>query len=166
MQRLQATIDGGPTQRCAREVLDAVPPVIWFIRREMRSHRRGLSLPQFRALSLIQRQPSGTLSAVADHLGSSLPSASRLVQGLVEKGLLERTGCAKDRRQCALAITDVGEEVLNNAWAATQDRLSDELQKLSPSQRQTIADAMLSLKGIFGALGLYDGAKTAPLNSR
>jgi DNA-binding MarR family transcriptional regulator len=159
MQRLQATIDGGPVQRCAREILDTVPPVIWFIRREMRAFRKELSLPQFRALALVHRTPAASLSAVADHLGSSLPSASRLIQGLVEKGLMKRTGCPKDRRQLALAITDVGEEALDLAWSGTQDRLTDELHKLSADQLQCVADAMHSLKELFGTSGLYDEAE-------
>jgi len=146
--------------------MDAVPPVIWFIRREMRSHRKGLSLPQFRALAMVHRQPDASLSAVADHLGCSLPSASRLMQGLVEKGLIKREGCSNDRRQCALAITDVGEDVLNSAWTATQDRLSVELEKIPALQRQAIIEAMQSLKEVFGELGLCEGWKSPTVKAR
>src|SRR5208283_3192855 len=99
MQQLRATMDAVSAEGCAREVLDAIPPVVWFIRREMRVFRKDLSLAQSRTLALIQRQPCASLSAVSDHLGSSLPTASRIVQGLVEQGLLVRKGCPDDRRQ-------------------------------------------------------------------
>src|SRR5580700_10156635 len=102
MQPLRITTDSESGTDCALDLLDAVPPVIWFIRREMRAFRKGLSLPQFRTLSLINRQPAASLSAVADHLGASLPTASRMVQGLVAQGLLARKGCREDRRQLAL----------------------------------------------------------------
>jgi DNA-binding MarR family transcriptional regulator len=159
MQQLRpTTIDNGSNtaQGCAREVLDAVPPVIWFIRREMHAFRKGLSLAQFRTLALVQRQPAASLSAVAEHLGCSLPTASRLVQGLVDKELLGRQGCPGDRRQLALAITQHGEEVLTTAWGGTQDRLQSQIEKLSPEQRKAVAQAMRSLKTVFGAMGLGD----------
>jgi DNA-binding MarR family transcriptional regulator len=149
-------MDAVSAEGCAREVLDSVPPIIWFIRREMRVYRKGMSLAQFRTLALIQRQPRASLSAVSDHLGSSLPTASRIVQGLVEQGLLARKGCPDDRRQLALAITERGETVLKTAWSGTQGRLKEKLDTLSPEQRQGITEAMQSLKGIFGALGLCE----------
>ena len=39
----------------------------------------GLSVPQFRALALLSRNPTASLSMVAEHLGSSQPGASRLI---------------------------------------------------------------------------------------
>src|SRR3954447_10301930 len=65
-----------PPLACARTMLDGLPLVMWFIRQHMRRHRtRGLSVPQFRALVLIDRFPEASLSAIAEHLGSTLPSA-------------------------------------------------------------------------------------------
>jgi DNA-binding MarR family transcriptional regulator len=156
MQQLRETIEKETARDCAREVLDTVPPVIWFIRREMRVFRKGLSLPQFRTLSLVHRQPSASLSAVAEHLGSSLPTASRMVQGLVQQGLLKRDGCPGDRRQLSLALTERGELVLQTAWAGTQGRLAEQFEKLSPADRQVVTEAMAVLNEIFGALGLPD----------
>jgi DNA-binding MarR family transcriptional regulator len=154
MQPLRATTDADQASDCALEVLDSVPPVIWFIRREMRAFRKGLSLAQFRTLALIYRTPSASLSAVAEHIGASLPTASRLVQGLVQQRLLTRQGSADDRRQLSLAITPEGQTVLHTAWSSTRDRLMDQLKDLSPHQKQAVTEAMLVLKGIFGALGL------------
>lgn len=154
MQLLRETSESRLADISARELLDAVPPVIWFIRRQMRHFRRDLSLAQFRTLTLVNRQPAASLSAVADHLGASLPTASRMVHGLVERGLLARQGCQGDRRQLALAITPRGEALLNTAWEETQASLKSELSRLSPVQQQNIADAMQLLKGVFGALGL------------
>src|SRR3954470_22241366 len=85
---------------CARAMLDGLPLVMWFIRREMRHHRTGgLSVPQFRALCLLDRYPTISLSNVAEHLGSSQPSASRLITGLVSRRLVKREESSDDRRQ-------------------------------------------------------------------
>src|SRR4051794_5418370 len=88
-------------RRCAAEILECVPPVVWFLRRTMRSNRGNLSLVQLRSLLLIDRQPSANLTNVADHLGSSLPTTSRIISGLVDRGFLTRQGAASDRRQLA-----------------------------------------------------------------
>lgn len=144
---------------CARELLDALPPVTWFIRRVMRSYRKGLSLPQFRALVLIDREPAVSLSIVADHLGVSLSAASRIVAGLVRKGLLSREGCQEDRRVCQLSLTSRGRAVLEAAWRGTQQRLADELSHLSAYDRAQVSGAMDILKTVFGSLTVRNGSK-------
>lgn len=161
MQQLRATMDLDSAPGCAREVLDSVPPVIWFIRREMRAFRKDLSLAQFRTLALVQRQPAASLSAVSEHLGSSLPTASRIVQGLVEQGLLKRQGCPEDRRQLSLLISERGEAVLRSAWEGTQGRLTERFDKLTSEQRRAISKAMVLLKQVFGALGLSEIVQVA-----
>src|SRR5438067_2355645 len=125
---------------CAVAMLDALPQVMWFIRREMRRHRtRGMSIPQFRTLVLIDDQPTVSLSAVAENLGASLPTASRIVSGLVGKGLLTRETCAADRRQCSLRVTATGRAALNAGRRATQERLAAELARLSERERGIVA---------------------------
>src|SRR6476646_220402 len=96
MQSLRdATVDTSSNpETCARAVLDVLLAAMWFIRGHMRRHRTaGLSVPQFRALCLIDRWSCPSLGELADHLGSSEPSASRLVSGLVKRGFVERSTC-------------------------------------------------------------------------
>ncbi|HSI37236.1 MAG: MarR family winged helix-turn-helix transcriptional regulator [Phycisphaerae bacterium] len=142
---------GGVSARdCAGAVLDAVPGVMWFVRCHMRRHRtRGLSVPQFRTLVLLRRYPGASLSLVAEHLGSSMPTASRLVTGLVGKGLLTRKGRADDRRQVTLALTAKGESVLDTAQAATRDGVAEKLEQLGELERKTLAAAMDLLGRVF-----------------
>jgi DNA-binding MarR family transcriptional regulator len=135
---------------CAREVLDATPPIIWFLRRQMRTHRGGLSLAQFRSLIRVSRHPNTSLSNVAEHLGASLPTASRIMAGLVDKGLLLRHGCRWDRRQVSLELTPRGRDVLETARKATQQCMEHELSGLSRADRSTLIKGMTILKGIFG----------------
>ena len=77
---------------CVARVLEVSPPVVRVLRNLMRTNRlQGLSVPQFRALALLNRTPNASLSMVAEHVGSSLPAASRMVDGLVaETGFEER----------------------------------------------------------------------------
>src|SRR5437762_10959092 len=103
---LPATKSAPTTQACAATLLEALPSVRWFIRRNMRRQRaKGLSVPQFRNLVLLRQYPAATLSLVAEHLGSTLPTASRIVTGLVGRSLIARKACRDDRRQIRLELT-------------------------------------------------------------
>ena len=136
--------------RCASVMLDGLPPVMWFIRCRMRKHRtRGLSVPQFRALVLLDRYPTASLSLVAEHLGSSQPSASRLISGLVARGFVTRRDSAEDRRQIALLLPPRGESVLRAAQQAAQESVAAEMEKLTGAQRATVEAAMNILRDVF-----------------
>jgi DNA-binding MarR family transcriptional regulator len=154
MQRLSAatTAESASPLVCAGAMLDAMPQVMWFIRRHMRRHRtRGMSIPQFRTLVLLDARPDACLSEVAENLGASRPTASRIVSGLVTKNLVERQICATDRRHCELKLTATGRAVLNAGRQATQERLAAELAGLGPAERAGVTDAMTVLGRVFGA---------------
>src|SRR4051794_1070087 len=120
---------------CARAMLDGLPQVMWFIRQHMRRHRtRGLSVPQFRALVLMDRFPEASLSAIAEHLGSTLPSASRLVTGLVDKGLVVRESSSTDRRRVSLFLTPRGRAVLGAPPTETLGAGTAQGARLTPAQ--------------------------------
>ncbi len=126
-------------------MLDGMPQVMWFIRRHMRRHRtRGLSVPQFRTLVLLDRYPDASLSLVAENLGAALPTASRMVAGLVR-----REASAADRRQVALALTAKGRSAFEAARQETQNEVALKVSRLTPEQRGTVAEAMRLLGDLF-----------------
>ncbi len=135
---------------CAGHVLDTVPPIMQFIRGEMRRHRAlGISVPQFRVLTFLERRPGGSLSDAAERVGLSLPAMSRLIDGLVDRGLLTREDSATDRRRVSLRITEAGRNVVRTAQEGAQARLADALAALSPKERAQIVEAMEILRPIF-----------------
>ena len=143
---------------CAHAILDAMPQLMWFIRRRMRAHRtRGLSVPQFRTLALLDRYPTASLSAVAENLGATMPTASRMVSGLVTKGFVTRKTHPTDRRQASLVLTAKGRTALNTSRQATQDAVAHELARLSDPDRATITRAMTLLDTAFAATPLPGG---------
>src|ERR1700728_4110151 len=104
----EAVADGNGVEvdACADAVLNVAPPVVRAIRKMMREHRLPeLSVPQFRALGMLAYTPEASLSAVADHIGSSVPATSRMIDGLVAKNLIARKECCHDRRQVSLQLT-------------------------------------------------------------
>lgn len=133
--------------------MESVPPVAGYMRRQMRSHCGGLSMSQFRTLVRVNREPQASLSSVAEHLGSSLSTVSRIVSGLVDKGLIVRRGVPDgDRRRMSLTLTARGRAVLDRARRGTQQRMEQVLGELSLRQSDEVLAAMDVLKNVFGPL--------------
>jgi DNA-binding MarR family transcriptional regulator len=144
-------VDPGP-DLCARELLDVAPPVVRAIRKIMRGYRLAdLSVPQFRAMALLSYSPKASLSCVADFIGSSLPAASRMIDGLVSRKLVARKICKKDRRQVSLVLTPKGLSAFRESREATHKQLAEKLVPLSSDQRRSVIDAMRWLGELFGS---------------
>lgn len=135
----------------AREVLDIIPVVMGTIRVEMRSRRGAdLSVMQFRALVYLDMNPGNSLSALAEYLGLTLPTVSQMIDGLVEKGVVDRQDSSADRRRIMLSLTPQGNLLLEKARAGTQARLAELLSGLAPQDIHAVHQVMLLLGELFG----------------
>lgn len=138
------------TQNCAREILEVVPLVIQAIRFEMRSQRlTDLSVPQFRTLAYINRHPGASLSEATEFIGLTLSSMSILVNGLVERGYVEREVSNQDRRRIHLTLTAEGNQMLEGVRDGTESRLAELIAGLNSAERKTVYDALELLRPIF-----------------
>lgn len=150
----------GLPEQCAREILDTAPAVMRFIRDQVRRRRAAaLSLAQFRTLVFLGRVKDSSLSAVAEHLGLSLPAMSRLVNGLVGGGLVGRQSVSTNRRQIALNVTAEGRARLEKARSAIRLRLAEAVKDLSASEQKSILDAMGILQKVFDKRGVANGSR-------
>jgi DNA-binding MarR family transcriptional regulator len=71
-----------------------------------------LSFTQIKALCALEADSEGrSVKALADSLGLSLPTTSRAVDGLYERGLVGREEDAEDRRMKRVRLTDAGRRV-------------------------------------------------------
>ncbi len=155
MKQLPQTIHAAESaDACAAALLDALPGVVWFVRRQMRSRRgKRLSVPQFRTLVQLHRCPAATLYAVAEKLGSSLPTVSRIVSRLVAHGLVDRRACAEDRRCISLVLTSRGRATLEAALAGTRWAMAEKLAGLDAPDRAALARAAAVLSDVFACTG-------------
>jgi len=135
---------------CAHDLMDTAPKIMQSIRIEMRRGRGAdLSIPQFRTLGFIQRNPDSSLSNLADHLGLTLPSVSKLVDGLVKQELISRQESTTDRRRLTLVLTQNGESIVNSARESALANLAKILGCLSNDELKTIHQAMELLHPLF-----------------
>ena len=132
--------------------MDTAPQIIQAIRVEMRRGRGSdISIPQFRTLGFIQRNPDSSLSNLAEHLGLTLPSVSKLVDGLVKQKLVTRRESTADRRRLTLVLTKEGASIVDSARAGAQANLAQKLGCLSIDELETIYQAMKLLRPIFAS---------------
>ncbi len=121
---------------CAALLMEVVPSVMRVVRAEMRRHRAGLTVPQFRALAFVQRSERPSLSELADFLGLTLSAVSRMVDGLVQRGYVIRSESATDRRFLVLQLTPAGGELVAEAQAQTRERLAELLSGIQGPERE------------------------------
>jgi DNA-binding MarR family transcriptional regulator len=134
----------------AREILDVVPIIMRVIRAEMRNQRSlDITVPQFRTLLFISRNPGTPLLTVSEHLGLSSPTVCKMVDGLVANRLISREISSKDRRKVTLTLTAQGQEILERSRIETQARLATVLSRLSPDENETVFKAMQLLQPLF-----------------
>ena len=135
---------------CAQELMDTAPQIVQTIRMEMRRGRDSdISIPQFRTMRFIQRNPDSSLSNLAEHLGLTLPSVSKLVDGLVKQKLITRKESTTDRRCLTLVLTQAGASIVDAARANARANLANKLAALSNAELETISQAMQLLHPIF-----------------
>ncbi len=92
-----------------------------------------LTFAQARALIILAARKELTVSQMARLLGVGNPTASVLIQGLVERGLITRREHAADRRQSLISLSKEGAQIgsgrvkeRERQWHRWLERLSDE----------------------------------------
>ena len=137
---------------CAGQVMEVAPLVMRAIRAEMRRHRASdLSVPQFRALTFLSHHEGASLSDVAEHIGLTLPSMSKMIDGLVARRLVKREMHPDDRRRVTLALTPRGRSHFESAHSATRTCLAELMATLPASDRATVTQAMRILRPLLAS---------------
>ncbi len=139
-----------PAATAAKTVLEVVPLIMRQIRCEMRAHGHGISVPQFRTLLFVDRNPGCSLAAAAEHLGITPATASATVDRLVRQGLMEREPARSERRRVQLNLTADGQELVHAARGSTQARLAERLSVLDGADLTRLETALALLRVALG----------------
>jgi len=128
----------------ARQVADAVESLVacWLSAAEEASPR--LPARQLHALRTVRGRPELNLTALAEHLGVGLPTASRLCDRLEAAGLLERTVPPQSRREVQLVLTAYGHRVLADVAERRVRRLTAVFEAMTPAQRAALEHGLFA----------------------
>jgi len=103
----------------------------------------GVGPARLSALSVLVYAGPRTLGQLADIEQVAAPTMSRVVRGLEEQGLTARRANPEDGRSITLHATRKGRTLLERARQARLATLSDQLARLSASERRTLGDAAI-----------------------
>lgn len=93
------------------------------------------------------------LRELARTAGVSAPTATRMVDGLVERDLVTRERAADDRRAVRIALTPAGREALEQHRERQGARRRALFEQLSPGERRAAAKVLSRLAAAYEELG-------------
>lgn len=112
--------------------------------------RCGISHSAFEVLLRISRAAGGQVSmgALAQQVALTTGGITRLVDRLIEAGLVERVPCPTDRRVSFAALTAAGEAKLAEASAVHAGNLRQAFAAFSKRDLQTLDELLDRLRGV------------------
>jgi DNA-binding MarR family transcriptional regulator len=106
-----------------------------------RESQAGISPSMLAALSTIDRHGPITAGDVAQHEQVRKPTVTRILAGLVDEGLIERTADPLDRRVAWVQLTPAGRALMRNVRRRSDRFLAGRLRALDPSDLATLERA-------------------------
>ncbi len=110
-----------------------------------------LTMAQLKTLFTLEYRGPATIGQTAERLGISLPTASHLVDRLVQGGFVDRTEDAADRRRTLAAVTEKGSALTRRLRQGGRDSLHDWLLQLDDESLSGLAHGIDRLAEVASA---------------
>lgn len=120
-----------------------------------------LTMGQLRTLMALAADGPMTVSALADRLSIARPTASILIDRLVQEGNAARSEDSDDRRRTLVALTAAGGELVARLRQGKSGCYEHWLAALHPDDLAALTQGMQALAAI-AARGDFNGVPTAP----
>jgi DNA-binding MarR family transcriptional regulator len=106
------------------------------------------TLTHVRVLAHVRRTGGCSLGDLATRRGVSLPTMSKMVTSLVEKGLITREPDPSNRRAVIIHLTPAGDELYISTMGHLQRRLAHELRQMTGAQRTELVGYLEELAAV------------------
>jgi DNA-binding MarR family transcriptional regulator len=122
-----------------------------------------LTPPQTGLLRAVAQAPGSSQQALAELLGTPATRLVALVDGLEERGLVERRRNPADRRLHAVHLTDAGTALLRDIGRVAREHDDAVLASLDPDERTRLHELLAKLAADRGLTpGVHPGYRTLP----
>ena len=102
-----------------------------------------LTFTQFKALMLLAHEPEAlSVKDISERLGISFPAASRAVEPLVQRGIVERTEDPVDRRVKRVRTTKDGDRLVERLIATRTESFERMLDGFTVTERRKLGAAL------------------------
>ena len=135
----------------AHDLLHVTMQMMRSIAREMRRSPHAMAPAQVASLMRLKQAPAA-MSELARHLGVSVPTVSRSINVLVDRGWVERWDDPGDRRQTIVRLTPEGRRVTAAMKRQSEKHVASLLAPLTPQQRVQVMTTLDVLKDVLPPL--------------
>lgn len=126
-------------------VLSASRVLVAIAARSLADAGDEVTLTQYRSLIVLASRGPQTMATLADAVAVTAPTASRLCDRLVKKGLVRRRTDHQDRRQVRIALTETGRKLIDDVSARRRLEITDLLATIPPETQRSVATALAQL---------------------
>jgi DNA-binding MarR family transcriptional regulator len=153
-----------PTTELIDEAVTQIEALMTYRRRAFCDQplTREVSLPQLHVLMRLQESGPTMVSELAHALGTSIPSASSIVDRMEEHGLVDRVRNEIDRRVVHVAVSERGRAVVEEFGGPKRVQLQ---RLLSTMSTQEIHDVIRGAEAMRNGLDRLRAATVAPVES-
>ncbi|MUM20315.1 MarR family transcriptional regulator [Mycobacterium sp. CBMA271] len=145
---------GQPSESSAREIeeLVAATDALYFAMRRGRTSsagtQAGMSRSQLELLAPLLDRQSMSVSQLAGTAGVAVPTATRALKQLEERGVVQRSRSASDDRLVLVALTSAGRTQVVKAQSAFRARQHEVFAELPGVDRQALTASLTRLAGL------------------
>lgn len=107
-----------------------------------------LSAAQMNAITIVNKHGPLSMGALADQLGITAPSASAMVDRLVEKGILIREHSSEDRRKVEVRISPAAVKEIQAIEESLFRLFQGLVRKLGPETTRKWCDVLASIQKV------------------
>jgi DNA-binding MarR family transcriptional regulator len=137
-------------------VLSASRVLVAIAARSLANLPEEVTLTQYRSLVVLaSRGPQG-VAALAEALAVTPPTASRLCDRLVRKGLVRRRTDRHDRRHVRVSLTESGRRLVDEVTVRRQREIATLLQSVPPDARRSVVAGLQLLTEAAGEVPEQD----------
>jgi DNA-binding MarR family transcriptional regulator len=157
--RVTQTINAGRTS--AQALIEELGPLMATERAAFaaRCHERSISMAHVFVMAMIDKRGALPMTKVAELIGSGLPTATGLVNRLVERGFVRREHDTRDRRVVLVSLTDAGAAEVRELHEARQRRMAAAIAQLSSREQDSLLLGVRSLRSALEQLSQGDESR-------
>jgi DNA-binding MarR family transcriptional regulator len=132
------------------EIIDDVVPLLARLREAWvaKLHAHGMSMTHHQVIAILESEGAIPMGRLAERLGVSLPSASGIVERMVERGLVERLRDADDRRVVLVRLSPAGRRLVREFHAVRRAQMRRLLDQLDAVQQQRLLLAIRDIRDV------------------
>ena len=137
-------------------VLTASRVLVAVAARSLADAGEDVTLTQYRTLVILASRGPQNLATLAEAVAVTPPTASRLCERLVRKGLVRRRTDRNDRRQVRIALSEAGQALVDAVTVRRRQEITDLLASIPAEEQRSVVAALRRLSASAGEVPEHD----------